>query len=204
MSTTPRWFTETKSGHSRWYVDHFRGLAAEGADLGGEARFIDAIASPRSRILDAGCGPGRTGAVLHDRGHHVVGVDVDPELIEAARADHPGPRWIVADLAELDLPSLGEPEPFDGAVMAGNVITYVAPQTEIQVLQRIAAHLVPDGFLVVGFHTARYAVADFDDHLAAADLIVEQRFATWDLRPWRTEADFCVTVLRTPSDRVRA
>ena len=59
--------------------------------------------APCSRVLDAGCVPGRVGAELAARGHIVVGVDVDPLLIAAAEADHPGPRWIVADLADFDL-----------------------------------------------------------------------------------------------------
>jgi SAM-dependent methyltransferase len=66
-------------------------MAAEGADLGGEARLVDAMVAPGSRLLDAGCGTGRTAAVLHARGHRVVGVDADPVLIAAAEADHPGP-----------------------------------------------------------------------------------------------------------------
>jgi len=78
-------------------------MAADGADLGGEARMLDAMVAPCSRLLDAGCGPGRVGAELAARGHIVVGVDVDPLLIAAAEADHPGPRWIVADLADFDL-----------------------------------------------------------------------------------------------------
>ena len=199
-ATPPRWFTDTDDGHSQWYVQRFRELADEGADLAGEARLVDAMVAPHSRILDAGCGPGRTGAVLHARGHHVVGVDADPELIEAARADHPGPRWIVADLSELDLPALGEPEPFDAAVLAGNVMAFVAPESETAVLQRIAAHLRPDGFAIVGFHTDRYDIAAFDRHLADAGFTLEHRFATWDLRPWRADADFAVSVLRTPKD----
>jgi len=201
MTTPPRWFTETEDGHSQWYVERFRTLAAEGADLAGEARLVDAMVPPRSRVLDAGCGPGRTAAALYERGHHVVGVDVDPELIEAARKDHPGPRWIVADLAELDLPSLGETEPFDAAVVAGNVMAFVAPETETRVLRRIAAHLHPDGFAVVGFHTDRYDMAEFDRHLTEAGFDLEHRFATWDLRPWRDDADFAVSVLRLPDDR---
>lgn len=199
MTTPPRWFTETEDGHSTRYVEHFRRLASQGSDLAGEARFIDAMAAPGSRILDAGCGPGRTGAVLHEQGHHVVGVDVDPELVEAARQDHPGPRWLVSDLATLDLAALGEPELFDAAVMAGNVITYVAPDTEAQVLRSIRTHLRPDGFLVVGFHTARYDVDAFDRHLREAGFTLEHRFATWDLRPWNDEADFAVSVLRKPA-----
>ena len=92
-----RWVTETGVGHSQWYIERFRTMAAEGVDLGGEARLVDALAAPRSRILDAGCGPGRVGAILHARGHYVVGVDADPELIAAAHQDHPGPQWLVAD-----------------------------------------------------------------------------------------------------------
>ncbi|GLY24289.1 class I SAM-dependent methyltransferase [Micromonospora sp. NBRC 101691] len=197
MGKPTRWVTETGPDHSRWYVDRFRQLAAEGADLAGEARLLDAMVPPGARILDAGCGTGRVGAALADRGHTVVGVDADPVLVEAARADHPGPTWLVADLAELDLPG----EPFDAAVVAGNVMAFVAPGTERDVLRRIAAHLRPDGVLVVGFGTGRgYPLADFDADASAAGLRREHRFATWDLRPWRADADFAVTVLRRPAD----
>ncbi len=189
--------TDTKPGHSQWYVDRFRTMAAEGEDLGGEARLIDAMLPPRSRVLDAGCGPGRVGAVLHERGHTVVGVDADPVLIEAAEADHPGPRWLVADLAELDL---ADEEPFAGAVLAGNVMVFLAPDSEVDVLRRVAAHVQPDGFVVTGFHVDRELSLDgFDRAVAEAGLALEHRFATWDLRAWHDGADFAVTVLRLPS-----
>jgi 2-polyprenyl-3-methyl-5-hydroxy-6-metoxy-1,4-benzoquinol methylase len=200
MSTQPRWFTDTDEGHSQWYIDRFRTMAAEGVDLGGEARLIDAMVSPHSRILDAGCGPGRTSAVLHDRGHEVVGVDADAELIAAAEEDHPGPTWIVADLSTLDLAAHEQPEPFDAAVIAGNVMAFLAPETETRVLARVAAHLKPDAVAVVGFHTDRYDLDDFDAHLRSAGFTLEHRFATWDLRPWRPGADFAVSVLRMPAE----
>ncbi len=197
MARPPRWFTETEPGHSEWYIERFRKMATEGADLGGEARLIDAMVPPRSRVLDAGCGPGRLGAELHARGHTVVGVDVDPALIAAADQDHPGPRWLVADLAELDLPAMGEPDPFAAAVLAGNVMVFLAPDTETDVLRRVAAHVVPDGAVVVGFHTNRDLSLDrFDECVATAGLRIEHRFATWDLRAGHDDADFAVTVLR--------
>lgn len=200
MSTPPRWFTDTKDGHSQWYIERFRSMAADGADLVGEARLVDAMLARGSRVLDAGCGPGRVGGYLHAVGHTVVGVDVDPELIAAAEEDHPGPRWIVADLAELDLVPLDEPEPFDAAVVAGNVMAFVAVGTETTVLARLRSHLRPDGFAAVGFHTDRYDLGDFDRHLADAGFVLEQRFATWDIRPWRPDADFAVSILRNPAD----
>ena len=199
MSELTRWVTAHGAGHAQWYIERFRRMAAEGVDLDGEARLLDAMIARRSRVLDAGCGPGRVGTELAARGHVVVGVDADRELIEAAQADHPGPTWLVADLAELDLAAEGEREPFDAAILAGNVMPFLAPGTEGVVLARIAAHLRDDGLIVVGFGLDRgYSLADFDTQTAAAGLILEHRFATWDLRPWQDDAPFAVTVLRRP------
>ena len=185
--------------HSHWYVDRFRRMAADGADLAGEARFVDAMVPRGSRILDAGCGPGRVGAELHARGHAVVGVDVDPVLIEAAHADHPGPDWRVGDLAELDLLADGV-EPFDLVLCAGNVITFVAEGTEVDVLRRMAAHLAPGGRVVVGFGAGRgYPFEHFLADAREAGLELDVALATWDLRPFTPEADFLVAVLSRAS-----
>jgi len=181
--------------HSHWYVDRFRRMAAEGADLAGEARLVDAMAPRGARVLDAGCGPGRVGAELHARGHLVVGVDVDPVLIEAARADHPGPDWRVGDLAELDLLSEGV-APFDVVLCAGNVMTFLAPGTEVEVLRRMGAHLAPGGRVVVGFGAGRgYPFERFFADAREAGLALDVALATWDLRPFTPDAEFLVAVL---------
>lgn len=195
----PRWVTDHGPEHSQWYIERFRRMADEGVDLAGEARLLDAMLARGSRVLDAGCGPGRVGADLAARGHQVVGVDVDPELIAAADEDHPGPSWLVGDLAELDLPARGHAEPFDAAVVAGNVMTFLAPGSEQTVLARLHEHLRRDGVAVIGFGTDRgYPLDAFDAHLVGAGFDLEHRFATWDLRPWRPAADFAVSVLRRP------
>ena len=199
MDAVPRWFTDHDANHSRWYIERFRRMAADGDDLAGEARLLDAMLPRGARVLDAGCGPGRVGAELAARGHAVVGVDVDPELIAAAQADHPGAQWLIADLAELDLAALGEPDPFDAAVLAGNVMAFVAPGTEHRVVERVARHLRRDGFVVIGFALDRgYPLADLDAHAKAAGLAREHRFATWDLRPFSDDAPFAVSVFRAP------
>jgi SAM-dependent methyltransferase len=195
VSNPTRWVTEHDANHSRWYIERFRKMEADGADLAGEARLVDAMLPRRSRVLDAGCGPGRVGAELFARGHEIVGVDADAALIEAAEQDHPGPRWLVADLAELELAE----EPFDAAVLAGNVLPFVAPGTEPIVLARVAGHVRPDGVVIIGFGTDRgYLLRDLDRHAAAAGLEMEHRFATWDLRPWHGDAEFAVTIFRLP------
>lgn len=184
-------------GHSHWYIERFRAMADAGEDLAGEARLVDAVAPRGARILDAGCGPGRLGGYLAAAGHHVVGVDVDPALIAAAEQDHPGPHWLVGDLAELDLPARGIAEPFDVIVSAGNVMTFLAPSTRGQVLDRLRAHLRDDGRVVIGFGAGReYEFAHFLDDAAAAGFAPDLLLSTWDLQPFTDDSDFLVTLLR--------
>jgi SAM-dependent methyltransferase len=188
---------EEDPDHSTWYVERFRRMAREGADLGGEARLVDAMLPRRSRVLDAGCGPGRVGAFLAAAGHEVVGVDVDPALIAAAEEDHPGPQWLVGDLAELDLPARGIPAAFDAIVCAGNVMTFLAPSTHRQVLSRLRAHVADHGRAAIGFGLGRgYAFSDFLDDAGAAGWVPDLLLSTWDLRPLTEGSDFLVALLR--------
>ncbi|MFJ7751529.1 class I SAM-dependent methyltransferase [Arthrobacter sp. NPDC097144] len=191
------WEAQKRSspGHSAWYISRFVQMREQGMDLHGEARLIDAMVPRGARILDAGCGPGRVGGELAARGHDVVGVDVDPELIEAARTDFPDVPWVVGDLAELDLPAAGIAEPFDVIVCTGNVLTFVAPGTHRDVLARLRNLLADGGRLVTGFGAGRgYDFGTFLEDAAAVGLKCEQKFSTWDLRPFAPDSDFLVAV----------
>jgi len=184
-------------GHSQWYIERFRSLARAGEDLFGEARLVDAMAQRNAHILDAGCGPGRLGGYLAGVGHRVVGVDVDPALIAAAQEDYPGPRWLVGDLAELDLPARGITEPFDIIVSAGNVMTFLAPSTRAQVLSRLRAHLTDNGRAVIGFGAGRdYGFEEFLADAKGAEFTPDQLLSTWDVRPFSEDSDFLVAILR--------
>lgn len=170
-------------------------MAAQGADLVGEARLIDAMVPRQATILDAGCGPGRHAGYLHRAGHHVVGVDLDPVLIEAAEADDPGPTYVVSDLATLTLPPAVS-GPFDAILCAGNVLGFVHPATRQPILANLGALLAPEGRLVCGFGAGRgYLFDDFFADAAAVGLTVQQRYATWDLRPFDADSGFLVAFL---------
>ena len=175
--------------HAHHHAERWQRLEAAGQDIHGEARLLDAMAGRGARVLDAGCGSGRLGGYLARAGHTVTGVDLDPHLIEVARAEHPGARWEVGNLAALDLP-----ERFDLIACAGNVLTFLSAAERRPALARLAAHLAPGGRLVVGFGLDRgYAAGDFMADAAAGGLRLSQRFGTWDLLP--AHDDFLVGIL---------
>jgi 2-polyprenyl-3-methyl-5-hydroxy-6-metoxy-1,4-benzoquinol methylase len=189
--------TAENPDHSAAYIQRFRDLAAAGQDLVGEARMVDAMLPRHARVLDAGAGTGRVGGHLASAGHEVVGVDGDPVLVAEAEREHPAARWLVGDLAELDLAAAGIAEPFHVIVCAGNVMTFLAESTRVEVLRRMRAHVRDDGRAAIGFGAGRGY--DFDDFLAdarqagwAPDLLL----STWDLRPFAPDSDFLVAVLR--------
>jgi ubiquinone/menaquinone biosynthesis C-methylase UbiE len=174
------------------YDRRFAAIAASGADMHGEATFVEAL-GVRS-VLDAGCGTGRVAIELARRGLDVVGVDADPGMLSAARSKAPELEWVLADLTALDLPE----RRFNAAVMAGNVMIFVVPGTEGAVLERLAAHLEPGGLVVAGFQLVRggFTLERYDELAAAAGLDLADRFGTWDRDPWAAGDDYAVSVHR--------
>jgi SAM-dependent methyltransferase len=199
MTEASAWtrMTHENPAHSAAYIQRFRDLAAAGQDLVGEARLVDAMLPRGARVLDAGSGTGRVGGHLVEVGHEVVGVDGDPVLVAEAEAQYPGARWLVGDLAELDLPAAGIAEPFHVIVCAGNVMTFLAESTRVEVLRRMRAHIRVDGRAAIGFGAGRgYEFADFLADAATAGWAPDLLLSTWDLRPFADDADFLVAILR--------
>ena len=181
--------------HAHNYAERFRQMEANGADLLGEARFVDAMVQRNARILDAGCGPGRHAGYLAERGHDVVGVDLDPTLIAIAQAEHPSPTYFAQDLTLLDLAGHGVEAGFDTILCAGNVIAFPAPSSRRRILANLAAALAPDGRAVFGFGQGRgYEFADFLDDAAASGLVLELGLSTWDLKPFADGSNFLVAI----------
>src|SRR5690348_13760808 len=89
---------------AEWYATRVReGGAGEWAF----PRLLDLIGDIHSQHLcDLGCGEGRIARLLAQRGARVVGVDLAPELVKAARreeAAHPlGIQYEVDDAQSLD------------------------------------------------------------------------------------------------------
>ncbi len=192
MSAEPpnRWLAEA-AGRSRTYDQRWEELAAAGRNVHGEADLVE-ILGPRS-VLDAGCGTGRVAIELARRGLEVAGVDVDAGMLEQARAKRPELEWVHADLATFDLGRT-----FDAAVLAGNVMIFLARGTEARVLSRVAAHVNPGGLVVAGFslEPERLDLATYERLAHAGGLEPVDRWATWDRQPYAAGGNYVVSVHR--------
>ena len=189
------------------YGAHFARLIEEGVDIEGEARLVDALAPRGGWILDAGSGMGRVGGALLARGHRVVGVDFDTEVIEQSRTTFPDLPVVASRLDALSpemLTAAGFPTAYDVVVCVGNVMILLAPDTERVVLATLASLLAPDGRLLIGFALSdapaavsrTYPADEFVADCAAVGLEVESRFASYDLRPFTDDSTYAVHVVR--------
>lgn len=104
---------------------------------------------PRSRVLDAGCGPGLVGEAFLIAGHSVVGVDLSPEMVRRARSrcDRFGGR------ARFVQQSVFDPVDTDGFDAA--VSRYVLHHTvdPLAFVRRQVELLRPGGVFVLCDHT---------------------------------------------------
>lgn len=97
------------------------------------------LPGPGCALLDIGCGTGRyTGSLA--AGHRAVGIDTDGRSISIARRDHPGARFIAADLFAF------EPEtPFDLVFCIGNVVSHIDRERFPAFIGRVRAMLADGG-----------------------------------------------------------
>lgn len=187
---------EANPDHSRWYIDRFRQMEQQGNDLHGEARLVDAMVGRGARILDAGCGPGRVGGRLAALGHQVVGVDLDPVLVDEALSVHPDATWLTGDLERLDLSDLAPADGFDIVVSTGNVLPFVREAGRRAAVARMAHYTSANGRMVVGFGAGRgYGFDRFLSDVGSAGMVVDHLASTWDLRPFDEGSDFMVAIL---------
>jgi SAM-dependent methyltransferase len=76
--------------------DTFAGFSASA--VAGPFTAFAALLDPFSTVLDAGCGPGRDLVRFADQGHRVIGIDLNRDFVDRARAYGP---VILGDLRAL-------------------------------------------------------------------------------------------------------
>lgn len=104
---------------------------------------------PGGRVLDIGCGAGREALGLAREGYQVVGIDIAPQMVEAARANTQQEglaiTFRVQSVTDLD----GPPGFFDGAYWGGSYQHIPGRALRIETLRRILGVLTPDGALIL-------------------------------------------------------
>lgn len=172
------------------YQARFDELAIRGIDVHGEAAFVRTF-EPRT-VLDAGCGTGRVAIELAGRGVSVVGVDVDPSMLDEARRRSTAVTWLLADLSDLQLD-----REFDAVVLAGNVPIFCPAPARPALVRACAAHVAAGGVLVAGFGlTSGYTLSEWDAGCEEAGLEPVERWATWDREPLGANPAYAVSVHR--------
>jgi SAM-dependent methyltransferase len=188
--------------YARAYAERFRSMAERGQDVHGEATFVSELLAPPARILDAGCGTGRVAVRLAELGYDVVGVDVDPSMLDEARAAAPGLDWRLADLATFDLG-----ERFDVVLVAGNTIPLLEPGTLLDACERLGHHLTPGGVIVCGYgldaghlpgDCPPTALNDVDAAFGVLGLDAVMRYGTWDGHAFEPGDGYAITLYAEP------
>lgn len=118
-------------------------------------------------LLDLACGKGRHARAAADLGHRVVGLDLSRNSIQSARSDHAQVAHL--SFVEGDMRTFELDEKFDGVLNLFTSFGYFDdPADHVAVLNRIAAHLKPGGFLILDFLETHFAKR----HLSPSDTLV--------------------------------
>jgi len=187
---SPRWLDWRRRIDIDDYDARFDKMAATGAEVHGEADLIHSFEA--GTILDAGCGTGRIAIELARRGNDVVGVDLDADMVAAARRKAPDQTWLVDDLGRMQLD-----RQFELIAMPGNVMIFCEPHDRRLIVHNMAQHLLPGGVLLAGFslEPGGYSLAEWDAHCVASGFELVERFSTWSRDPY-TGGDYHVSVHR--------
>ncbi len=190
-----RWSERRDVSRGGSYDERWRKMESEGASIHGEADCIERL-GPGS-VLDAGCGTGRVAIELAARGIDVVGVDLDPVMLDAARQKAPELLWIEHDLIDVHVrDAVGVTRLFDIVALPGNVMIFVTPGTEAEVVSNLARHVRPGGFMIAGFRLSEGALdlAGFDAACADAGLELQDRWSTWAGDQFEPDGGYAVSL----------
>lgn len=115
----------------------------------------DFIPAGSRRILDAGCGTGHYCGRFAADGYDVVGIDLDPQMIDVAQKRYPAPTFRCLNL--LDVGTL--PGPFDFVFSIGNVVPHLTQDEFARFAADVARILRPGGVWVFQIVNWDYVLA---------------------------------------------
>ncbi|WP_020119670.1 class I SAM-dependent methyltransferase [Streptomyces canus] len=147
-----RWLADTRTSYDTVavsYADRIReALAREPYLRAALALFADLVhAAGGGPVADVGCGPGPVTAHLHELAVDAFGIDLSPVMIDVARRDHPGLRFGVGSMTDLDLADASVV-----GLLAFWSLIHVPDDAVPTVFGHFRRVLRPSGPLLLGFH----------------------------------------------------
>ena len=107
-------------------------------------------------LLDLACGKGRHARAAALKGHKVVGMDLSPNSIAAAKLEHHDVSGLT--FKEGDMRDFVLPQKFDGILNLFTSFGYFSrPKEHLEVLANVHRHLKPGGFFVLDFLDVHFA-----------------------------------------------
>ena len=104
---------------------------------------------PNSKILDLGCGTGRTTGILHAAGHKVTGLDISFSMIRAATGQFPETTFLLGNACSLSL----KEKQFDVVLFSNKGIDCIYPyEKRLAALREIRRILKPGGLFIFSSH----------------------------------------------------
>ncbi|MGY2700875.1 class I SAM-dependent methyltransferase [Nocardioides sp. HB32] len=149
---TDDWLAETRTSYdtdAEGYAEQVRDLLGASPYLrAGLALFAELVRDAGGGpVADVGCGPGHVTRHLHDLGVDAFGIDLAPEMVALARRDHPGLRFEVGTMTDLDLAAGSV-----AGLLAFWSVIHVPDRAVPGVFAEFHRVLCPGGPVLVGFH----------------------------------------------------
>lgn len=131
-------------------IDTYKNATTDVGLWASEKYAIGTYFNKSDRILDVGCGAGRTTLAMDTLGFHtVLGIDLNPAMIEAARTIAPTLKFRIGDATDL----ASHDNRFDAALFSFNgIMTIPERKNRIQALREIFRVLRPKGTLIFTTH----------------------------------------------------
>lgn len=148
---------ETRSAYeSAPAVEEYGASASEAELLPAEEKILERYFTDRdARVLDLGCGAGRTTKVLDEVGFDVTGIDISERLVRKAADLFPDLDVRVGDAADLDYPD----ETFDYVLFSHGGLDYAHPEhNRLAALAEVRRVLKPGGLFAFSSHNHLFAL----------------------------------------------
>lgn len=109
----------------------------------------------KGKVLDIGCGCGRTTSYLDENGFKVIGFDITEEMIDYAKKKFPKIDFRVGDACKMDF----KDNSFDVAFFSFNGLDYIHPEKKrFGAIKEIERVLKPGGLFVYSSHDSKFSL----------------------------------------------